>query len=1274
MNKAEETVKRDKGQDEEIAMNLDKLNTSNMARTNILSQNDYKEPESFISAHSNFSRTQYPNDLFDVETLKKAVLEHALYLGMDPDEDEEFLPLAEEALLSELPEEWDLQPYIDVSHEKSDKGDHHFVYVNKITGKTSWENPLDEKYRQEFQRLKRQKEKHLLLENTLPEIEEMEPSAEVCFANPGGFSSPEPNPARNVPVTPMYPKDEVPLLRAVNVRGHRETIFGDTLVDKCLELLLEFEDLNTGSGSMQWMTHNEFLHNRTVENPEELKILLESYESAQGIQIYNFWVNGSGQGFCREVKETSAVEGFDMHGLVGKMEEKERRIKSLVKDLRTAMEDKETAEGLNLSLKEDFEDFQSKIVKLEKENNRLKTSHNRPYVKKLQQELDGAKDKIVSLRKSLREVETTGEKYRERIRSLELDIASERARVQKVKSNFIDEISMAKARTLQIEDELKKKGNEVIELEAWKKSSILAEQHLHAKLEELESKMEKVYDDKKSLELANTELLKSTDASSKQQTQDLLETKKTLNEFTAQMHMLRQELESLQAEKEQIKSSEETAKLRVSRLREENLRLIEENNKQTDLLTRAMDDYETAKQQHIAMKAEFNRLKANYRDSEQSCKELREDLQKQVRDKENLKKELVGKTQNLIEVTQFKASLKEAQDELAALEVKYTEMIAEKKNLQEALIATQNELSGSKREVKDLKNLSKTYDDRELLMKEEASLLNLRLKQARLHAAFLSLGIIFLKTSFKREKKVIFLRTLQIKVKERYAQLLKEEVLELEQGRTSEIQNLSEIVVATQNMKNELQLNEEKMENLRLQKECAETNNLKLQEEIENLKGAHFKSRKLNEEFQKNVGRLIGENINLARQCEEIKDSINIELEIQKKTLAADHRTELASYKERVLIVLKQRRDINTELLDLKGRIRVFCRVKPGEHQSKQLEIRDTSIRKTDDLDTVSKTFEFDELFPASCQQENIYDSVEPLIQSFLDGFNVCIFAYGQTGSGKTHTMDGNEEAPGVITRALETVIKDCEDSMLGKEKSLVDISVLEIYNEKVFDLLDDTSKIKKTSLNLKRLANGQVGVEGLSKHVIYSPEYVTSSVMKNLEHAKKLLARGRRARASGSHKLNQDSSRSHLIVVLRRVHPVSQESNFLYLVDLAGSERAKRTKSEGKTFDESRSINASLFHLGTVISKLQLKKETIDYRSSKLTHYLSNALKGESKVLLILCISAQEEDMVETKNSLEFGERCKQVALDKSIENARYKKKLIAMSRELKRLRKGGA
>ncbi|KAF8381852.1 klp-4 [Pristionchus pacificus] len=289
------------------------------------------------------------------------------------------------------------------------------------------------------------------------------------------------------------------------------------------------------------------------------------------------------------------------------------------------------------------------------------------------------------------------------------------------------------------------------------------------------------------------------------------------------------------------------------------------------------------------------------------------------------------------------------------------------------------------------------------------------------------------------------------------------------------------------------------------------------------------------------------------------------------------------------------------------------------------------------------------------CQDEVFLQVGSGVLENAFSGYNACIFAYGQTGSGKSYSMMGSSDNPGVIPRLCNSIFQRIDSTASDSLQYKVEVSYMEIYNERVRDLLDPKNK-----RNLKVREHKVLGptVDGLSELAVSS-----------FEQIEKLIEEGNRSRTVAATNMNAESSRSHAVFMIKLTQILRNiEKNFsgekvakISLVDLAGSERAQKSGAVGKRLEEGGSINKSLTTLGMVISALaeksnNAKKEKfVPYRDSVLTWLLKDSLGGNSKTVMIATISPASDNYEETLSTLRFADRAKKI-VNHAIVNEYFK------------------
>lgn len=384
-------------------------------------------------------------------------------------------------------------------------------------------------------------------------------------------------------------------------------------------------------------------------------------------------------------------------------------------------------------------------------------------------------------------------------------------------------------------------------------------------------------------------------------------------------------------------------------------------------------------------------------------------------------------------------------------------------------------------------------------------------------------------------------------------------------------------------------------------------------------------------------------------------------------------------------------------ILKLQGNIQVCCRIRPmtnGEikRATKRVvePLTDSEVGVFDDRTKSWKSFAFDKVWGPDSHQLGIFQDVEPLALSVVDGYNACIFAYGQTGSGKTYTMEGSQGIDrGISFRTIEKIFnllqyrvikqdaliqkfesgqKSDTDEKPGRFEFSINVGMLEIYNDNVHDLLvkQDKRNGKKQSLEIKRDKEGAIVVAGLIKEPI-----------DNLKEVLKLLKRGNESRAKASTDLNEHSSRSHMVLTVELTSGIVGDepvTGTLYLVDLAGSERVRKSAVEGQELKEATHINKSLSALGNVMEALDRKASHVPYRDSKLTYLLQDSLGGNSRTMMVVTVCPTSVTFDETTHALQFATRVRRINIGSAKRNVLSKnleQTVKEMSQQLRALAK---
>uniref|UniRef100_A0A3P8US63 Kinesin-like protein n=1 Tax=Cynoglossus semilaevis TaxID=244447 RepID=A0A3P8US63_CYNSE len=315
------------------------------------------------------------------------------------------------------------------------------------------------------------------------------------------------------------------------------------------------------------------------------------------------------------------------------------------------------------------------------------------------------------------------------------------------------------------------------------------------------------------------------------------------------------------------------------------------------------------------------------------------------------------------------------------------------------------------------------------------------------------------------------------------------------------------------------------------------------------------------------------------------------------------------------------------------------------------------------------KTFTFDAVYDANSKQRDLYDeSVRPLIDSVLEGFNGTIFAYGQTGTGKTYTMQGawlDPEKRGVIPNSFDHIFTHISRSQSDKQY-LVRASYLEIYREEIRDLLSPNHGNGR-GLELRENPDTGVYVQDL-----------TLCVCKSIKEIEEVMNVGNQARAVAATDMNEHSSRSHALFLITvecsQPGPDGRKHirvGHLNLVDLAGSERQAKTGVQGERLKEAAKINLSLSALGNVISALaDGRSGHVPYRDSKLTRLLQDSLGGNAKTVMVATLGPAPQHYDETLTTLRYANRAKNIQNQPRVNEDPKDALLREFQKEISRLR----
>ncbi|XP_048618137.1 kinesin-like protein KIN-4A isoform X3 [Brassica napus] len=341
-----------------------------------------------------------------------------------------------------------------------------------------------------------------------------------------------------------------------------------------------------------------------------------------------------------------------------------------------------------------------------------------------------------------------------------------------------------------------------------------------------------------------------------------------------------------------------------------------------------------------------------------------------------------------------------------------------------------------------------------------------------------------------------------------------------------------------------------------------------------------------------------------------------------------------------------------------------------------------------------SHSFTFDHVYGStgSPSTEMYQECAAPLVDGLFQGYNATVLAYGQTGSGKTYTMGtgcgDNSSQTGIVPQVMNALFTKIE-TLKDHIEFQIHVSFIEIHKEEVQDLLDPSTINKsdtkvahvpgKPPIQIRESSNGVITLAGSTE--------VSVTTLKEMAAC---LDQGSFSRATGSTNMNNQSSRSHAIftISVEQMRKINNNTDSpengslkeeylcakLHLVDLAGSERAKRTGSDGMRFKEGVHINKGLLALGNVISALGDEKKRKDgahvpYRDSKLTRLLQDSLGGNSRTVMIACISPADINAEETLNTLKYANRARNIRNKPVVNRDPVSSEMLKMRQQLEYL-----
>jgi len=718
---------------------------------------------------------------------------------------------------------------------------------------------------------------------------------------------------------------------------------------------------------------------------------------------------------------------------------------------------------------------------------------------------------------------------------------------------------------------------------------------------------------------------------------NVLELKETIKDKLDSEKNLKDKIKEMELENKKIleklyqhKTKENEMKQKFDELKYENLNL-NQNLEYNSSIQKKLENLVLENKNLKRLNTELNKKIENYEEEINFLNKSKQELELKNKKFKNaqglLQTEICNIEEYLEDVKNFQIEIKKMQHELKTIKELNKKLEDDKKK---ALKENYNYINTIKDMKIDLKNL----------LNEKMELLKLEKESQN------KTNILFKEIQEEKKKKEKLIKNLgefdEIKIK--YKEMLEE---------------FNKISNENEELKEELQ--SKNIEDINKLKEKYETEVFELKSLINIWKNnfleiSKFKLINYNIKSHQEIENIIDIDENYIENApSEIKDISKKVLEYFKllieqenyKTVDLKHLKEsLISEQEKVNILshkLKNekflRRKIHNRYMYLRGNLRVMCRVRPflpSEKINKKSQI-ETMVINNDSISIFQenkqeKNFEYDYIFDTKSTQKDVYEEVTLLIQSMVQGNNICIIAYGQTCTGKTYTIQGpNSKNPGIVPRAareLFLILNNFNKSNFF-ESIRLSMTIIEIYNEQIYNLLEESTP----NLNMYEDASGNLIIPDLNPISINS-----------FDEANKLFKLAAKFRHTSSTEYNDRSSRSHCIFSFQ-LKLTGKDGRIirstLHIIDLAGSERISKSQNKDeKLRKESICINLSLHSLSTVLNSIALKASHIPYRDSKLTHFLKDSLNENYNILLILLVSPNVKDISETISTLQFGER----------------------------------
>nr|XP_039251487.1 kinesin-like protein KIFC3 [Styela clava] len=927
-------------------------------------------------------------------------------------------------------------------------------------------------------------------------------------------------------------------------------------------------------------------------------------------------------------------------------------IQKLVDNIKSLHDEKSVMREQLINLEQELDEKTSEMLDL-KENQTM----NGNFIIKDNQKTDNEKV-VEKLKKSISELESAlKDKNHELI--VEIDKTE-------LSHNKIEKLEKT---VRKLEDDKKK-----IEKKTWMEIEVLRK--------DLETKNEKIYDlENKPPEIVTKMIEKVVEVESSEQKSEIGEAKNKITQLENFRNDAEQSLQKARNEVTRLRDQLSKYQLEMSQLKsdanEASSQYLDEQSKLQDEIRRIEAELSSEKKSHDKLKKSVTKEKEKFVNLEQEMQELKASSRK-------------NRDENMFEIEALKKKMLQQKDDLTkeldegndAAEKQKQEFDKDVERLESKVLRTEEKLKKSKHTIQELntklneksskiESLSNDLETKEdsvtslqtelheinsVLKKEQQQLFSVQQKLVSANDMSENLQSQINDLSGASDVAIVELSTLKSdksKLEHRLKQMndiVSEYERKLKDADDKEEQMKQQCYKLDQEIANERRETQRKLNELQENHDSV-LNDIKssASNDLHNVSTKLYKVQCSLRHLLSTVHILVKENNHIKKECSKFPLIIEEVMRHTERKIG-DAIAEISENSKELIRRYKKemnlRKKYHNELVELKGNIRVFVRVRPTISEDGSGNQAKNAVTYDHDDDGMifvhnsqrgrSQLFELDKVFQPTSTQPEVYSEVRSLVTSCIDGYHICIFAYGQTGSGKTYTMEGPTSDPGINQRALSDLFQDIEERR-GEWKFEVSVSLVEIYNETLKDLLN----LKPTTEKLEIKMNGDGG--------LYVPG-LTCKKVKNIDDVNALFKLGHTNRKTASTNMNEHSSRSHavLMVYVEGTNETTAVRSFgkLNLIDLAGSERVSKSGASGDRLKEAQNINKSLSALGDVIHALGGRQAHVPFRNSKLTYLLQDSLSKDSKTLMVVQVAPVEKNVSETLCSLSFAQRVRKVEL----------------------------